>query len=225
MLHNRKYCPFFPFFPHLRARKDSLIHLYTLFLIIHSFNPSPNHSLYTTTTATTTTTITITILCAISGYPRTLHSLPDQQKQSLIRVDLVRPLSRQPLSQKKQAEQYIAHPALSLQQPPKIKRRSQEPPHPRQSISHTKPQVKTSLARSFHLHQTYTHRIAPPPSTAQTHGTSVRAQNFIQILQKQAQRTTKAFARATETRPPRCANQRFSPSSSPPLLRTRPPST
>lgn len=81
------------------------------------------------------------------------------------------------------------------------------------------PRAKLPSSSNIHpLHRTTS-------STAQTHGPSVRAQNFIQILQKQAQRTTKAFARATETRPPRCANQPFSPSSSPPLLRTRPPST
>ena len=75
------------------------------------------HSLSTLFSKSTSSHSLYTILCAISGYPRTIHSLQNQQnKATFIRVDLVPPPSLQPLSHKKQAEQYIPHPALSNKQ-------------------------------------------------------------------------------------------------------------
>ena len=81
-----------PFSNLITAQKD-----FTLL----SFPLSFSHTLSFQNLLSVTTTLSIyTILCAISGYPRTIHSLYNQQnKASFIRVDLVPPPSLKTLSQ------------------------------------------------------------------------------------------------------------------------------
>ena len=103
----------------------SFVHSHSLFTLLHSlFKPK----------STSTITLSIPILCAISGYPRTIHSLQIQQnKATFIRVDLVPPPSLQPLSQEKASRTIYPSPSIIHQTISQDKH-----PQPRATTSETK---------------------------------------------------------------------------------------
>lgn len=193
--------------------------------------PDPNlflgkktRSFFSFTLSTSSSHSLHTILCAISGYPRTLHSL-QTNKAKFIRVDLIHCYYQyyfhyiQPLSQKgkqnntSRAQQYL------------LNKQPRQAPQPRQSISVTKHRAKTSLAENFTSQSSPSniHRlIARLPYCANP--LSLRARKQLQSQNTSTTAHHQSFRAHNLFIQPKCANQSSSPSSLSPRRR-QPPNT